>query len=333
MSALRLSFAISDYVHTRSLSNGRIRPEGIDLTVLHHQFEHISYRFRAGTEFDVGEFSFGNYCARVAHLARAPMIALPVFTSRVFRHSAIYVRADTDLRGAADLAGRRVGIPQWTQTATIYVRGMLAHDAGVPLSSIRWVQAGLNEAGRKEGVSFLELPAGIEIEPAPQRTLNDMLLAGELDAVISARPPKAFVNADPLVRRLFTDYRTEEQAYFARTGIFPIMHVVVLRRDLYEENRWIARNLYDAFVSAKNESIARLEEMTTSFLPTAWAPEFISDVNRTLFPDGDPWPYGIEPNRTTIEAFLAYCFEQGVTARKLSVEELFPEELALNLAI
>ncbi len=333
MSNLRLSLALSGYVHTNELANGRIRPDAIDLTILTQPFESIALRFRNTLEFDVCEYSLGNYCARVAHFDQAPMIALPVFTSRVFRHSSIFVRSDAGIDKPQDLAGRRVAIPQWTQTATVYVRGYIAHEVGVPLSSIEWVQAGVNEPGRKEGVTFLKLPDGIRVTAAPDRTINGMLLAGEIDAAITARPPRAFAEGHPRIRRLFPDYRPVEEEYYRRTGIFPIMHTIVIRRDVYEANRWIARSLYDAFEAAKSAGLASLTEITTSYMPTAWGPEHVSGVNRLLFAGGDPWPYGIKPNRPTLTAFLAYCYEQGVTARKLTVEELFAPELGFDIRV
>jgi 4,5-dihydroxyphthalate decarboxylase len=333
MSSLRLSLALSGYVHTNELTNGRVRPDGIDLTIITQPFESIALRFRNTLEFDVCEYSFANYCARLAHFDKAPMIALPVFTSRVFRHSSIFIRTDAGIDKPADLAGRRVAIPQWTQTATVYVRGYLAHDAGVSLSSIEWVQAGVNEPGRKEGVTFLKLPAGIKVTPAPDRSINGMLLSGEIDAAITARPPRAFTDGHAGIRRLFPDYRRLEEDYYRRTGIFPIMHAIVIRRDVYEANRWIARNLYDAFEAAKRAGIANLGEITTSYLPTAWGPEHVSSVNSILFRDADPWPYGMRPNRPTLSAFLEYCFEQGITERKLTMEELFAPELAFEMPV
>jgi 4,5-dihydroxyphthalate decarboxylase len=333
MSSLRLSLALSGYVHTQELTNGRIRPDGIDLTIITQPFESIALRFRNTLEFDICEYLFANYCARVAHFDKAPMVALPVFTSRVFRHSSIYIRAGAGIDKVADLIGRRVAIPQWTQTATVYMRGYLAHDAGVPLSLIKWVQAGVNEPGRREGVPFLKLPSGIEVTAAPDRTINDMLLSGEIDAAITARPPRAFIEGHTGICRLFTDYRRVEEDYYRRTGIFPIMHTIVMRRDVYEANRWIARNLYDAFEVAKRAGLASLGEITTSYLPTAWGPEHVLSVNGMLFGESDPWPYGAKPNLTTISAFLDYCFEQGITERKLNPEELFAPELSFDMPV
>src|SRR5262245_47814537 len=184
MSDLRLSIAISDYAHTRDLTDGRIRPVGLDLIVNSLSFEQAAFRFGANLEFDISEYSLANYCARIAAAAPAPIVALPVFPSRVFRHSSIYLRESSGIRSPGDLAGRAVGIPQWSQTATVYVRGWLMHDVGIPLASITWIQAGVDQAGRHEPVQ-VRLPPGARVEPRPDRTLSDMLVSGEIDAMIT----------------------------------------------------------------------------------------------------------------------------------------------------
>jgi 4,5-dihydroxyphthalate decarboxylase len=332
MSELRLSIALNDYVHTRDLADGRVRPAGIDLIVNNLSFEQAAFRFGANLEFDISEYSLANYCARLAAPEPNPIVALPVFTSRVFRHSSIYVAASSRIRQPSDLAGRAVGIPQWSQTATVYVRGWLMHEVGVPLDSIKWVQAGVDEPGRRDPIRS-RLPPGVHIEPRPDRSLSDMLVSGEIDAAITARPPRCFREGAAGVQRLFPNYRTEEEHYFAKSGIFPIMHVIALKRAVYEAHPWIARNLMDAFEAAKRASLVRLRDIQTSHLPTAWGSEEIKRVNRLLFGDGEPWPYGLEPNRRTLEAFLAYCDEQGVTDRRLKPEELFPKEVAFEIHI
>lgn len=332
MPDLRLSLAISEYLHTQDIVNGVIRPVGIELTALRMPFESAAFRFGANLEFDVSEFGLAAYCARLSRPEPCPIVALPVFTSRVFRHSAIYINEASGIGSAADLEGRTIGIPQWSQTATIYVRGYLVHDAGIPLESISWVQAGVDEAGREDHVES-DLPDGVHLTAKPDRTLSGMLASGEIDAAITARPPKCFLDNAPGVRRLFPDYRREEQLYFQRTQIFPIMHVVAIRRTVYDANRWIARNLFEAFEQSKRASVARLASIQTSHLPTAWAAEEMASVSKLLFSDGEPWPYGVEPNRPTLEPFLSYCHEQGVTKRKVSVDELFPRELALQIRI
>lgn len=237
-----------------------------------------------------------------------------------------------DIKTMADLKGKRIGIPQWTQTAVTYVRGWLQHEAGVPLTSIDWVQAGVNDAGRKEMATF-ELPAGFKLTSMQDKSLGELLLSGGIDAMISARPPNVFLDGRHGVKRLIPDYRAQELAYFQKTGIFPIMHVIVMRRDAYEANRWIARNLLEAFEKSKRACLPELYQGQTSFLPTAWGNDHVEETNRLLFPDGDPWPYGIERNRKTLEPFLAFCHEQGVTRRKLAVEELFPKEVSVELKI
>jgi 4,5-dihydroxyphthalate decarboxylase len=331
MPDLHLTLAIGDYLHTRDLVNGKAKPEGINLTVLNHPFETIAYRFLATQEFEVSEFSLATYCTFTAQ-GDAKMIGLPIFPSRVFRHGAIFVRENSAIKSAADLKGKRIGIPQWTQTAVTYVRGWLAHDAGVPLTSIDWVQAGVNEAGRKEMATF-DLPPGYRLTSVQDRSLGEMLADGSIDAMISARPPNVFLDGKHGVKRLIPDYREQEQHYFRKTGIFPIMHIVVMRRDVYEANRWIARNLLEAFERAKRACLSELNQNMTSFLPTAWGSDHFEDTTRLLFPDGDPFPYGIEKNRKTLEPFLAWCHEQGVTKRKLSLEEMFPKELSVELKI
>jgi 4,5-dihydroxyphthalate decarboxylase len=331
MPDLPLTLAIGDYVHTRELAAGRIKPEGIDLRVLNHPFELIAYRFLASQEWEISEFSLATYCTLTAQ-GNSPMIALPVFPSRVFRHGSIYVVANSPVRSAADLKDKRIGIPQWTQTAVTYVRGWLQHDCGVPLTSIEWLQAGVNDRGRKEMAAF-ELPPGFRLRSVQDKSLGELLLGGEIDAMITARPPDVFLDGKHGVKRLIPDYREQEAAYFKKTGIFPIMHVVVMRRDVYEANRWIARNLLEAFEKAKRACLPDLVQGQISFLPTAWSNDHIEDTTRLLFGDGEPWPYGIKNNRKTLEPFLAFCHEQGVTKRKLAVEELFAKETLVELKV
>jgi len=302
---LPLSLAISPYDHARDL-----RPQGIDLTVLELPVEEIFYRFTRFREWDASEMSFG----KVVSLMSQPspdLIALPVFPSRVFRHSAIY----TKLKSPKELEGKRVGIPEWAQTAGIYVRGLLQHEYGVDLRRIEWIQAGVHQPGREEKVE-LKLPQGVRITPQPGKTLAGMLAGGELDAVISAR--------DPGGPRMFSDYTGLELEYFRKTRIFPIMHVVVLRREAYERDRWIAMNLFKAFEEAKRVSQARLTEIGISHIPMPWLAEHARRWREAA--GEDSWPYGIEPNRPTLEAFVQYAFEQGVATRRLKIEELFAPE-------
>jgi len=327
MTRLRLTLAIGDYDHTRDVALGAVRPDGIELIHLALPVEEIFFRFTKYREWDVSEMSFGKVVALASQDDRS-LVALPVFPSRVFRLSSIYVRGDGPVRSAGDLAGKRIGVPEWAQTAAIYTRGYIAHELGLALADIEWVQAGLNEAGRVEKVA-LKLPPGIRLRPVRDATLNDMLLAGELDAVLSARPPRGF--AEGRITRLYPEYREAEEAYFRKTGVFPIMHVVALRRDVFERDPWVAMNLFKAFEEAKRRSLARLADVTASHAPLAWIGDYSARMQR-LFGD-DPWPYGVEPNRRTLEAFLEFAFEQGVCHRRLAVEELFPAELATSYRV
>ena len=327
MSAIRLTLALGDYDHTRDVAQGVVRPEGIELTWLNLPVEEIFFRFVKFAEWDVSELSFGKYVSFLSQDDRR-FVALPVFLSRVFRHSSIYVRRDGPVRAPADLAGKRVGVPEWAQTASIYTRGFINHELGIALGDIEWIQAGVNEPGRVEKVA-LKLPAGVRYRPEPEKTLNGMLLAGELDAVLSARPPRGF--PDDGIARLYPDYRSAEEAYFRKTGIFPIMHVLALRREVLDRDPWVAMNLFKAFDEAKRRSVARLTDITASHAPLPWLGEYAAGMQALL--GGELWPYGVEPNRPTLEAFVRFAHEQGVCHRRLDVEELFPEQVRTRFKV
>ena len=321
MAAIRLTLAIGDYDQTRDLVHSVVRAEGIEIVALTLPIEEITFRFLNFREWDACEMSFAKYVS-LRSQGDDSIVGIPVFPSRVFRLSSIYVPRDGRVRTPADLRGARVGIPEWAQTASIYTRGYLEHELGIPLASIHWFQAAVNEPGRTEKVA-LKLPQGIELKSVPQSSLNSMLIAGEIDAALSARPPAAF--ADGRVVRLIPEYRDPEEAYFRKTGIFPIMHVVALRRELLETYPWIAMNLFKAFEEAKRRSLARLADITASHVPLAWIGDYVARM-RDLF-GADPFPYGVEPNRRTLEAFLQFAYEQGVCHRKLAPEELFPRQV------
>jgi 4,5-dihydroxyphthalate decarboxylase len=309
-----LTLAINPYDHVRDLLSGEVRATGIDLVPLELPIEEIFFRFTRFREWQASEMSFGKVISLMSE-EKPEIIAIPVFLSRVFRHSAIYVKEGSNLKTPKDLEGKRVGIPEWAQTAGIYVRGMLAHEYGVDLAKIQWLQAGVREPGRVEKVQ-LNLPKGISISARPERTLVDMLAKGDLDAVMSAREvPGA---------RLFGDYRAAEAEYWKKTRIFPIMHVLVLRREVYERDRWVAMNLFQAFSEAKRRSVERVSEFGLSHLPLPWVPDHVKQWRQIA--GEDFWPYGVEPNRPTLEAFLQYGYEQGVCKRKIKVEDLFAPE-------
>lgn len=329
ISRLRLSLAVNDNDHLRDLAGGVIRPDGILLTPQILQIEEIFYRFTHHLEWDVAEMSFAKYISLTA-AGNAPMIALPVFPSRVFRHSAFYVRNDSGITKPEHLQGRTIGIPEWAQTAGVYVRGMLARHYGIDLKSINWIQAGVNQPGRKEKVN-LNLPDGIRYSTRPDSCLNDMLTRGEIDVAITARPPLALAQPESGIVRLFPDFKSEERNYYKQTGIFPIMHVIAMRRDVFEANRWMAVSLFKALEESKRRSLERLKDITASGVPLPWQMGLVEEVIAEF--GDDFWPYGIEKNRPTLEAFCEYAFEQGVARRHLAVEELFPKEVHASFRV
>ena len=325
---LQLTIAISDYDHVRDFATGVVRAEGIDTRFLTLTIEEIFFRFTKFREWDVSEMSMGKYVA-LRSQDDASLTAIPVFPSRVFRHSSVYVRRDGPVRAPADLKGRRVGLPEWAQTAAVYSRGALTHQYGVALQDIEWVQAGVNEPGRAEKVK-LNLPAGTRLTARPDTSLDAMLLAGEVDAVLTAHPPASFEHGDRRITRLFEDYRSVEEAYWRATGIFPIMHVVALKGEVAARHPWVAMNLFKAFEEAKRRSVARALEVTATRFPVPWIYDVAAKAEAEF---GELFPYGVEPNRKTLDAFLDYAFEQGVCHRRLAVAELFPEALATRFKV
>jgi len=326
---LHLTLATTDYDHVRDLVNGVIRPEGIALTAFVLPVEEIFYRFIKNREWDVSEMSFGKFIG-YASQGNSPFVGIPVFPSRVFRHSAFYIRSDRGIGTVKDLEGKRVGIPEWAQTAGIYARGFLSETANVDLRKIHWVQAGMNEPGREEKVGF-ELPAGIKYEQRRDTSISAMLLSGEVDAAISARVPDAFEKGGGKITRLYPDYRSEEMRYHAATGIFPIMHVIAVRRAVFDRYPWVAMNLFKAFEEAKRRSLERIRDLTASRIPVPWAPAIADEWSRNF--GSDPFPYGLEENRKTLEAFCRFAHAQGVTARKLTPDDLFPREVRASVRV
>lgn len=320
---LELTLAVNDYDHVRDLVDGRVPVQGVDLTCLQYPVEEIFFRFTLLREWHVSELSLAKYSS-LRGRGDESLVGIPVFPSRTFRHSAIFVRDDGPLDDPAALAGRRIGIPEWTQTATVYVRGLLAERYGVDLRNVEWVQAGTNEPGRIEGVP-VSLPDGVRVTSVADRTLNEMLLSGELDAVIAAHPPADFLNRSGRIVRLFSDYRAVEQEFFRQTGVFPIMHLIVLRADVNESYPWVAMNLLTAFEEAKRRSLERTTDPNAPRFPLPWS-FATAEAARELF-GGDSWPYGIEPNRPTLEHFLRLAYDQGVCERQLAPEELFAPQV------
>jgi 4,5-dihydroxyphthalate decarboxylase len=316
--ARRLSLAISDYDHVRDLVAGVVAIPGIDLAVEILPVGEIFQRAMRGQPWDVHEMSLGMYVARLAAGDRS-LAAIPVFPSRMFRLSAWFVRAEGPVQRPEDLRGRRVGDPDWAMTAGIYARGWLQYEIGVAPAEIEWVQAGLNAPGRTENLAF-HFPPGLRRSSRPDSSLDAMLASGEIDAVLSAQPPRGFFAPGGGVKRLLADVAAQERDYARRSGIFPIMHVVAMRRELAEEPG-LAAALLAGFEAAKQRSLARLSDSMASRFPYPWSWTLAEDAEALFGPD--PWPYGVARNTPTLEAFLDFCSEQGVGARRVAVEELF----------
>ena len=323
MSRLRLSLACWNYDRTRALMDGSVQPDGIELTYLDLPVEETFFRMIRHREFDVAEMSLSSYAVSLFREPR-PFVAIPVFPSRFFRHSCIYVNANAGIREPRDLVGKRVGTPEYQMTAPVWIRGILADHYGVPVDSVTYFTGGEEEPGRVEKQK-LDLPARIRVQPiAASQTLARMLAEGEIDALHTARMPSTFRTGQGRVRRLFEDYKAVEQQYFRDTGIFPIMHTVVVRREVYEQNRWVAQALFKAFVEAQRRTYEDLDVTAAlkSMLP--WLTAHVEEA-RALMGD-DYWSYGFARNRATLATFLRYHHEQGLSPRLLPPEELFAPE-------
>jgi 4,5-dihydroxyphthalate decarboxylase len=320
MPALRLTLACWDYDRTRALMDGSVAPDGIELVYLNQPVEETFWRMLRYREFDCSEMSLSSYTASL-QAERPPFIAIPVFPSRFFRHSCIFVSAKSAIREPADLKGKRIGVPEYQMTAPVWIRGILSDDYGVKVTDVEHFSGGEEEPGRDEKLK-LNLPSEIKLRPiGAQQTLSRMLADGELDALVTARAPSTFPDK---ARRLFPNYVEVEKEYYRRTKLFPIMHTVVIRRDVYEKTPWVAQSLYKAFTEAKARAYAHYNQ--TAALP-AMVPWLIAELEEARREMGeDWWPYGLAPNRKVLETFLRYHHEQGLSKRRFAPEELFARE-------
>jgi 4,5-dihydroxyphthalate decarboxylase len=319
---LPLTLACWNYDRTRALADGRIQPDGIELNYLDLPVEETFFRMLRHREFDVAEMSLSSYVLSLFTPER-PFVAIPVFPSRFFRHSCIYVHAGSGINEPKDLIGKKVGNPEYQMTAPVWIRGILADEHGVPVSSATYYSGGLEQPGRSEKMT-LDLPASIRVERIPaDKTLSAMLAAGEIDALYTARAPSSFRDGAN-VRRLFDDYEPIERDYFARTGIFPIMHTVVIRRDVYERHRWVAQSLYKAFVAAQRQTYQDLLETAALKVMLPWLTAHVERTRRDM--GDDFWPYGLTRNHATLATFLRYSHEQGLAKARLDPEQLFAPE-------
>ena len=323
MKRLRLTFACWNYDRTRALADGSVRPEGIDLVYLAQPVEETFFRMLRYREFDCSEMSLSSY---VASLNRndPPFIAIPAFPSRFFRHSCIFVSAKSGIERPQDLKGKRVGVPEYQMTAPVWIRGILSDDYGVRVADVEHFSGGEEQPGRDEKLR-LDLPPEIRLRPiGPTRTLSRMIAAGELDALVTARAPSSFHSHPELVRRLFADYVAVEKSYYRRTKIFPIMHTVVLRRDVYARNPWIAQSLYKACVEAKARAYELYDQTAAMPAMLPWSVAAVEEARREMGEDW--WPYGLAQNRHVLDCFLRYHHEQGLSKRRFAPEELFARE-------
>jgi 4,5-dihydroxyphthalate decarboxylase len=319
---LRLSLACSECDRTQGLRDGSVPVEGVSLTCIGLPVEEIFHRMVRFAEFDAAELSLSSYVLSLQ--TGNPFIAVPAFPSRMFRHSGIYVNSRCGIREPADLIGRTVGVAEYQLTANVWIRGILQEHYGVPAASVTYRTGGLHAPGRVEKLP-LSLPGDIRVEPIGERqTLAQMLVAGEIDALYSPRTPAPYAQGRPEVRRLFADAAAEEARYFAATGVFPIMHTVVLRRARYEEHRWLARAFFKAFERARAQALDGIDETATLKYMVPWLPEEVTRTRRLL--GEDYWPYGVPPNQRVLETFLRYSFEQGLARSLPRPADLFAPE-------
>src|SRR5262245_3732473 len=320
---LRLSLACWDYDRTRALADGRVQPDGIELIYLNQPVEETFFRMMKFAEFDASEMSLSSYVASLGR-AEPPFIAIPAFPSRFFRHSCIFVSAKSGIRQPSDLKGKRIGVPEYQMTAPVWIRGILSDDYGVKVTDVEHLSGGEEEPGRDEKLK-ISVPPSIRLRPIPgEKTLSRMLADGELDALVTARAPSTFHKEPEKVKRLFPNYVEVEKDYYRRTKLFPVMHTIVIRRDVYKANPWIAQSLVKAFTAAKAKAYELYNQTAALPAMVPWLVSQIEEARRELGEDW--WSYGLEPNRKVLETFLRYHHEQGLSKRLLRPEELFAPE-------
>jgi len=323
MARLPLTMACWNYDRTRALLDGRVPIDGIDLNYLNLPVEETFFRMLRHREFEVAELSLSSYTLSLFRES-PPFIAIPVFPSRFFRHSCIYVHAGSGIREPKDLIGKRIGNPEYQMTAPVWIRGILSDEYGVPVTGATYLSGGEEEPGRHEKIA-LSLPPEFRLESiSATRTLSQMIETGEIDALYTARAPSTFRNSSGKVRRLFEDYPTVERAYYKKTGIFPIMHVVAIRRDVYDKNPWVAQSLYKAFVIAQREAYEDLRITAALKCMLPWLTHHVEEAEDLM--GRDYWPYGYERNIEVLKTFLRYHHEQGLSKRLLTPQELFAPE-------
>lgn len=319
MSKLKLSIATGDYDRTRPLLDGAVAIDGVDPIFMALSPEEMFFRSFRDQAFDVSELSLSSFTVKTA-AGDNPYIGVPVFPSRAFRHTAICIRTDKGIAGPADLNGRRIGTPEYQLTACVWARALL-EEAGVKPSDIQWVRGGLEEAGRPEKIA-LKLPPGVHIEAAPaDATLSQMLARGDIDAIIAPREPSCFAKGEPNIGWLWPDPAKAASDYYRRTKIFPIMHLIGIRKELVGQHPWLPIAIYKAFAESKDRALRHLADTSATKVTLPFVDELLRSA-RQLMGD-DFWPYGVEPNRHVLDSFLACHHAQGLSSRRLQPEDLF----------
>jgi 4,5-dihydroxyphthalate decarboxylase len=319
MAKLNLSVAIGDYDRNRPLINGQVQIDGVDPVFMTLSPEEIFFRALRTQDFDICELSLSSFTLKTA-LGDSPYVGVPAFVSRAFRHTSIYVRTDR-IKEPKDLKGKKVGVPEYQLTANVWARGILEDDYGVRPSDIHWIRGGIEEAGRPEKVS-IKLPPGVRLDDAPEgRTISDLLDTGEIDAFIAPRPPAFIERGHPHVGWLFPDPVAAAKDYFKRTGVFPIMHLIGIRRSLVEKHPYLPAAVFKAFEQSKAAALEMLSDTSATKVTLPFIEEQLKAARDTM--GNDFWPYGVEASRKTLEAFLRHHHAQGLSPRLMKVEELF----------
>lgn len=319
MARLPITIATWDYDRVRPLIDGRVTVEGCDVNYLVMPVEECFHRAYFHGEFEVAEIGLSPFLIALSR-GVAPYVAVPAFLSRTFRHSAVYVNSNSGIRTPQDLRGKRIGVPEYQQSAALWVRGFLQDDFGLAPSDMQWVQGGLEQVGRKDKFP-LNLPQDFPLTSDSSSSLSSLLASGDLDAVISARAPSCFGQPGVPVQRLFPDYRAVEQDYYRRTELFPLMHAVGVRQNMADKHPWLAASVYKAFAAAKRLSDEDLKEVTALKIGLPWVTAELEATQQVM--GKDFWPYGVAANRGALEAMTRYSYEQGLAVRKLEIEEIF----------
>ncbi len=320
MSRVKITLACGNYDRILPLRDGRVEPEGVDLNFLCMEPEELFWRMLNNLEFEASELSLGAYLI-MQGTGDTRFVGIPVFPSRMFRHSTIFINTASGVDKPEEIKGKRIGVPDYTMTAPLWQRGLFEDFYGVRPCDVTWLTGGMNQPGRKQRIAFTPPPDVSLTEIGPEQTLSELLAAGEIDAIFTSRNPVCFNQGHPNVRRLWPDFMAAERGYYEKTGIFPIMHLIAVRRDVFEAYPWIALSLYKAFHQAKE--ICWNEMMNTTALKYS-SPWYLAQLEEAVKLMGrDFWPYGVEENRAALEAVCRYAFTQGFTPALLKPEQLF----------